>query len=270
MIRDKLEKTTQSTEGVKTLAVTVANKSLDQEQHPDLERVQSVILKDGPKAKKEALYLTVVNRHTGEVHHHQLTIKTLRTKAGQWSDDEKNTISISDEHEDEIGRLLDFLLAAHQGYGDAEASDYVVVTAPADEIDGQALQELVKLASNEDKADVLVDVLDFVSRDDELLDVLIERVTRQPQLFADAAAALNLATYHNAVNELERLITAPEIVRESCFQELLTEHPWMFGSEYSELLDRRRWTRDEQHDFVVRRTSDNYIELIEIKTPLDG
>lgn len=44
----------------------------------------------------------------------------------------------------------------------------------------------------------------------------------------------------------------------------------MFGSEYSELLDIRRLTRDEQQDFVLRRTTDNYIELIEIKTPLEG
>ena len=65
------------------------------------------------------------------------------------------------------------------------------------------------------------------------------------------------------------MITTPA-VREEKFQAHLTKHPWMFGSEYSELLDRRRWTRDENQDFVVRRTTDNYIELIEIKTPLDG
>jgi hypothetical protein len=44
----------------------------------------------------------------------------------------------------------------------------------------------------------------------------------------------------------------------------------MFGSEYSALLDQRRWTRDEQLDFVPRRTADGYIELVEIKTPLNG
>ncbi len=44
----------------------------------------------------------------------------------------------------------------------------------------------------------------------------------------------------------------------------------MFGSEYSELLDRRRWTRDEQQDFMLRRTADGYLEMIEIKTPLNG
>jgi len=44
----------------------------------------------------------------------------------------------------------------------------------------------------------------------------------------------------------------------------------MFGSEYSELLDRRRWTRDDQQDFMLRRTGDGYLEVIEIKTPLSG
>lgn len=41
-------------------------------------------------------------------------------------------------------------------------------------------------------------------------------------------------------------------------------------SEYSELVDRRTLTCDEQQDFVVRRTVDGYLEIIEIKTPLKG
>ena len=44
----------------------------------------------------------------------------------------------------------------------------------------------------------------------------------------------------------------------------------MLGSEYSELLDRRTWTRDDNVDFMLRRTADNYLEVIEIKTPLGG
>ena len=53
---------------------------------------------------------------------------------------------------------------------------------------------------------------------------------------------------------------------EKRYQELLAQNPWMFGSEYSELLDRRTWTRDDNLDFMLRRTSDNYFEIIEIKT----
>jgi hypothetical protein len=39
----------------------------------------------------------------------------------------------------------------------------------------------------------------------------------------------------------------------------------MFGSEYSERLENRVLTRGSQQDFVLRRTSDGYIELEEIK-----
>jgi hypothetical protein len=40
----------------------------------------------------------------------------------------------------------------------------------------------------------------------------------------------------------------------------------MFGSEYSELLPRRTWTRDHELDYMLRRTVDDYLEIVEIKT----
>jgi Domain of unknown function (DUF4263) len=57
---------------------------------------------------------------------------------------------------------------------------------------------------------------------------------------------------------------------ERAFQALLTSNPWMFGSDYSELLDRRHWTPDEQQDFMLRQTIDGFLEIVEIKTPLAG
>jgi hypothetical protein len=53
-------------------------------------------------------------------------------------------------------------------------------------------------------------------------------------------------------------------------QRHLEEHYWLFGSEYSERLQLRRATRDEIQDFIVRRTTDDYIEIIEIKRTLGG
>lgn len=53
---------------------------------------------------------------------------------------------------------------------------------------------------------------------------------------------------------------------EGSFQQHLKNNPWMFGSEYSELLSRRHWTRDDQLDYMLRRTVDNYLEIVEIKT----
>jgi len=71
-----------------------------------------------------------------------------------------------------------------------------------------------------------------------------------------------------AFAQLEKYIRADS--EEKVFQKLLTENQWMFGSEYSELLDRRKWTRDEQQDFMVRRSADGYVEMVEIKTSLSG
>ena len=65
------------------------------------------------------------------------------------------------------------------------------------------------------------------------------------------------------------MIDAPD-TREAAFQGLLEEQPWIFGTEYSCILERRRWTRDEIADFVPRRTADGWLELVEIKTPLNG
>ncbi len=72
------------------------------------------------------------------------------------------------------------------------------------------------------------------------------------------------------MNALRSLVEARPAAREEEFQKLLARHPWMFGSEYSELLHRRSWTRDENQDYVLLRTTDGYVEVIEIKTTLDG
>lgn len=241
---------------------------VNRERHPDLDLIQHATLKEGPRVKKEAAHIVIIDRHTGEVHHDQVTIKTYRKRQGGWHEDPEHSITLSGEGDDEIQKLLDFLSVARSGSTPTE-SDYVIVTAPKEGIDPQGLQKLLSQLSDTNKADVLADVLAFAAHDATLFQVLLERVEKEPQLFADAAAALNLATYRQAVDQLKSLINSDQRVREAQFQELLTEHPWMFGSEYSELLDRRKWTRDEQHDFVVRRTTDNYIELIEIKTPLE-
>lgn len=242
----------------------------DRERFPDLNGVRSVILKEGPRSKKEATYIEILNRHTGEVHHHALTIKTSKKLQGSWSEDPQHTVTLSTEADNEIQTLLNFLNVVRDGSAPTVSADYLVVPAPEGVADRESLQEFLSNLSTKSRIDMLAHVLEFAAQDSVLFQVLLERAAKEPQLFADAAAALNLATYRNAVQELKGLINVSDEVNEAQFQQLLTEHPWMFGSEYSELLDRRKWTRDEQQDFVVRRTTDNYMELIEIKTPLNG
>lgn len=234
--------------------------------HPDLDQVKSVTLKDGPRVKKVASHTVILNRHTGEVHHDAVTIKTLRKREGQFNLDVAHSITLESEHEDEIQRLTDFLLAARSGAVPKKSGQFVVVASPVGGGDGQALQKVLNDLTAAGKADLLADVLGKSAKDPKLLQALLQRAAKDPALFAEAAAALNMARYQQAVNMLMELIKTSD--KEHDFQKLLSQNPWMFGSEYSEVLDRRKWTRDEQQDFVVRRTADGYIELIEIKTPL--
>lgn len=79
------------------------------------------------------------------------------------------------------------------------------------------------------------------------------------------AASLNLAQYTEAIEQLETQIELNPT--EGFFQTHLSRNPWMFGSEYSELLNQRAWIRDQNTDFMMRRTVDGYLEIIEIKRP---
>jgi hypothetical protein len=75
-----------------------------------------------------------------------------------------------------------------------------------------------------------------------------------------------MVEYRQAYAELETLIQDTS-TPEKKLQDRLTNNPWMFGSEYSELLPRRYWTRDDRLDYMLRRTVDDFLEIIEIKTP---
>jgi len=80
--------------------------------------------------------------------------------------------------------------------------------------------------------------------------------------------AARMVEYERACSELRSLIAARDTL-EPALQAHLRNHPWMFGSEYSELLDRRGWTRDSEQDYMLRRTVDSYLEVVEIKKPAE-
>ncbi len=95
---------------------------------------------------------------------------------------------------------------------------------------------------------------------------MLEHSAADRDFLTRAASALNLAVYEAAVADLERLVAAD--AAESAFQSLLAANPWMFGSEYARLLSNRTVTVRQQQDFLLTRTADDRLELIEIKTAL--
>jgi Shedu protein SduA, C-terminal len=87
------------------------------------------------------------------------------------------------------------------------------------------------------------------------------------QNFRNPQLSSRLAEYRRVREQLATLIANPN-VPEADLQRLLKGNPWLFGSEYSRLVSRRTWTRDDRLDFMLRRTADDYLEILEIKTPI--
>jgi hypothetical protein len=94
--------------------------------------------------------------------------------------------------------------------------------------------------------DILADVLRRATGGRDTFRVLLERGGKDPNAFTEAAAVVDLTACQAALSELERLI-ADGCAFEPEFQKLLTRNPWMFGSEYSALLDKSGFRRTTDH-----------------------
>jgi len=249
-------------------AVLLRRKEMVETDHPDMRMVDSLILKDGPRAHKVATHWVIVDRHTKEVHHHAVRLSTYtRLKAG-WVVEDEHSVTIDDAKADEITALATFLATVKNVAIPEGPGDYIVVPVTREHVADGSIRQLLGVLSANGKAEVLAQSLAAVQGDPEALQALVQSALADPQASMRAAAALKAASVLQTRQKLEELIEAN--AREGDFQTLLTDNPWIFGSEYSELLDRRNWTRDEQHDFVLRRTVDGYLEIIEIQTPLEG
>lgn len=238
------------------------------DRNPDLHSWQTTTLFDGPRSRKEAKYNFIRDRHTGEIHHDAVTIQTVKKARAGEAIDEKHSVTLeTKDGVDQIGKFIDFVQAVRSGAVPKETAAFLVVPASCSKGDLEAIQQLAGVSAA-GKAEAVAKVARQAIVDPQVFHAIVARAAKDPLVFSETAAVLNIASYREAVNQLEKLIA--ENASEPRFQSHLTQHPWMFGSEYSELLARRRWTRDEQSDFMVRRTTDGYIEVIEIKTPLGG
>jgi len=247
-------------------ATAIKRYEVGEDTNRSIPLVDSIVLSNGPKVQKRASHFLIIDSHTGITHHHAIKIETYKKAKGGTSLDEKHSILVDDDDEDEISRLATFLCAVRDM--PKAAGDYLAVPIGSDRLKRQAILQIVNAISTSDKVASISELLLQLRGNPDLLHLLARRVAEDPQVSKEATAAFNFARFTAAVEKLEELIESDAL--ETLFQNHLAEHPWMFGSEYSELLDRRKYTRDEQQDFMVRRTADGYLEVIEIKRPLAG
>jgi hypothetical protein len=235
------------------------------ERSPNITQVNSVVLREGPRARSELVHFAICDNKTGEFKKHSFSFHTKHKDKGDWQKDATKSFTLNSD--EEIHTTIKFILAA---CGDSipNLTGACLVLPTPKGANTTNLEHALKALSQESKAGLLVEMLDQVSQTPDLLQNFMRQAALNPDMFSGAAATLNLARYQQSLAKLKSLIETSN--RENDFQQLLKQHPWMFGSEYSEIINTRVLTRGSQQDFVLRRTTDGYIELVEIKTPLNG
>ena len=243
--------------------IRIQSRSFESSVKPDLAGYKRCILKHGARANKIAVFWTIRDRHTGEPHHNVLKLATLsQTKKRGWEQTE-NSITLTDEDGDEISLLFHFM--ASEGLVE-DHGDYAVVNLA--ELDERQFQRILgaTLSSNR-TASVLEEIANWIDSEPTATEGLIKLASDNPMRSKSLVAALNYGRYSRAIEDLRILVEANEL--EHAYQKFLEENFWMFGSEYSELIPNRNLLVNMQLDFPLRRTVDGYLDIIEIKRPMN-
>jgi Shedu protein SduA, C-terminal len=234
--------------------------------NPNVGKIIQVVLKDGPQTFRIATLLEIIKPKTGELHHYSLKIDHIvRKKKAGWFTKPERSVRLEGESPDEIDRLYMFLHALKQGGLTEEQGALHLIRSE----DYARLESLLGALPNLPASDKI-----------QLIRTLFDQLEDSPALVADFVSAFeessfetlrHIATsarfleYRESYKLLQQLVQDPS-TPEHDFQRHLSNNPWMFGSEYSELLSRRTWTRDDNLDYMLRRTVDGYLEIVEIKT----
>lgn len=246
----------------------VTRKLIDKAKNPNLGFLNTIVLRENKAGAITADHVQVINQKTGEIHHSYVKLSYLKriakSRGGGYTISSPKEIIIDDDKMDEISAFRDFLTVVKGGDLPDEAGKYLILRVD-DDGDTQNFARLRSILSDSNKSLLALEVLESVGQDAELLQQMSELAATNPDSVRIASAALKLGQYSLAIEKLETMVAANPT--EGRFQEHLNQNPWMFGSDYSELLDQRDFVQGQITDFPLRRTADGCLEILEIKRP---
>jgi Domain of unknown function (DUF4263) len=234
-------------------------------KNPNVGTITQAVLKEGPQAFKIATLMEIVNPKSGEFHHYSLKIDHIDRGKKGWFHKPEKSVRLEGKEPDEIDKLFKFLSVAYEIKLD-EAGGQLHIISATDYAKLENVIEAIPNIADNDKLHLVGNILAHLdSKSSSFKDFVNVLQESKAETLSNIAAASKMIQYTNAVNELKKLIE-DATTSEAQFQKHLELNPWMFGSEYSELLPRRNWTRDDRLDYMLRKTVDDYLEIVEIKT----
>ena len=233
--------------------------------NPNVRAITQAVLKEGPQAFKLATLTEIVNPKTDEFHHYSLKIDHIDKKKAGWFHKPEKSVRLEGKEPDEIENLYTFLHAAYKNsLGDATGPLHLISSEDYAKLEN--LLEVIPNIADTDKLNLVGNILSQLDSNSSSIESFVKVFEEsKADTLKHIATASRLIEYSKSVAELKRLINTTG-TSESSFQKHLERNPWMFGSEYSELLPRKTWTRDDRLDYMLRKTVDDYLEIVEIKT----
>lgn len=125
-------------------AVMFERQRVERERYPDIQLVDKIILKDGPRAYKVASHWVFVNRHTGEVNHHALRLETFRKNKPGWTVDSKHSLTLENKEGEEVTKLFHFLSVVLDKDFSKPSGSYLVIPMQQVTEDNDALLTLIR------------------------------------------------------------------------------------------------------------------------------
>ena len=235
-------------------------------KNPNIGNTRHVVLKNGPRTYKIATIFEIVDPAEGKLHHLSLQLDSIDKSKQGWRTKPEKTFRLEGEKPNEIQALAQFLNTCLSEQYPDKAGEYHLVPEAHYELLSNLCHQLPKL-NKPRKLEILTELLKTLETSDLSVENAIQIFSSvTSETVKNIGVAARYVQYREAFREFRNMVERSE-PSESSFQNHLKNHPWIFGSEYSELLDRRTWTRDDNLDFMLRRTVDGYLEIIEIKTP---
>lgn len=233
--------------------------------NPSVRKITQAVLKEGPRAFKVATLMEVMNTQKNEFHHYTLKIDHIDKQKAGWFYRAERSVRLEGKDPDEIEKLYLFLHAIYQGgLGEASGNLHIVTSEDYEKLEN--ILESIPNIADTDKLQLVGSILSQLDGSSANFSTFVDAFKgSSTEILRHISTASRLVQYSSALEKLKELVGNPS-TSESSFQAHLQEHPWMFGSEYSELLPRRTWTRDDRLDYMLRKTVDDYLEIVEIKT----
>ncbi len=188
--------------------------------------------------------LEILDPNTEAVHHYSLKLDSIDRRKAGWFYTPQKSIRLEGENPNEIERLCRFLQAHLEGKL-TESSGELHVLRSEDYRKLEAIVEQLPNWPTPDLVELLKRIIPRLEHSSAYVAEFIEALEKSDaETVRHLAIASRVVEHRRAYEQLVQLI-ANANTDEQQFQEILSDNPWMFGSEYSELLDRRTWTRDE-------------------------